>query len=102
MHPLLSCRPEVADALSAGAPVVALESTIISHGMPWPRNMEAALALEAAVRALGAVPATIAIVDGRLKAGLSHDEIERFARDANNAGKVSRRDIAIVVARAGT
>ena len=101
MHPLLSCAPEVADALSAGAPVVALESTIISHGMPWPRNMETALALEADIRSLGAVPATIAIVDGRLKAGLSHGEIERFARDSTNVVKVSRRDIAIVAARGG-
>jgi len=81
--------------------VVALESTIISHGMPWPRNMETALALEADIRSLGAVPATIAIVDGRLKAGLSHGEIERFARDSTNVVKVSRRDIAIVAARGG-
>ncbi len=102
MHALVSCTPEVAAALSAGAAVVALESTIIAHGMPWPRNLETALALEAEVRAQGAVPATIAIVDGRLKAGLPQGEIERLARDANGVGKVSRRDIATVVARGGT
>src|SRR6187399_2815968 len=102
MHPLVSCTPEVAEALSGEAPVVALESTIIAHGMPWPRNMETALALEAEIRALGAEPATIAIVEGRLKAGLSHGEIEQLARDAHNVGKVSRRDIASVVARGGT
>jgi pseudouridylate synthase len=82
--------------------VVALESTIISHGMPWPHNLETAHRLEADIRGAGCVPATIAVVDGRLKAGLAPDEIERLARDGANVAKVSRRDLAIVVAREGT
>lgn len=102
MHPLVSPSPEVARALRDGAPVVALESTIIVHGMPWPRNAQAALALEAEVRAHGAVPATIAIVEGRLRAGLAPEEVERLARDAHAVTKVSRRDLAMVVARGGT
>jgi pseudouridine-5'-phosphate glycosidase len=102
MHPLLDLSPDVADALSAGRPVVALESTIVAHGMPWPKNAETALAVEAEVRAHGAVPATIAILRGRLKAGLSCDEIERLGRGGHEVAKVSRRDIAILVARGGT
>ena len=102
MNSLLDLHTEVAAALAAGRPVVALESTIISHGMPWPQNAETALAVEAEVRAHGAVPATIAILDGRLKAGLSRDQIERLARAGPEAAKVSRRDIPIVVARGGT
>jgi pseudouridine-5'-phosphate glycosidase len=82
--------------------VVALESTIISHGMPWPHNFETALQLEADVRSEGAVPATIAVVAGRLRAGLARDEIERLARDGSKVAKVSRRDLPIVVAREGT
>ena len=82
--------------------MVALESTIISHGMPWPHNLETALQLEADVRGEGCVPATIAIVDGRLKAGLARPAIERLARDGTNVAKVSRRDLPIVVARGGT
>lgn len=99
MHPLLCPTPEVSAALRAGAPVVALESTIIAHGMPWPRNIETALALEAQVRAEGAVPATIAILDGALKVGLERQDIERLGRDPTAVAKVSRRDIAQVVAR---
>jgi pseudouridine-5'-phosphate glycosidase len=102
MNHLLDLGPEVAAALVDGRPVVALESTIISHGMPWPQNVETALAVEAEVRAHGAVPATIAILDGRLKAGLAHDEIERLGRSGPEVAKVSRRDIPILVARAGT
>lgn len=102
MHPLVSPSPEVARALRDGAPVVALESTIIAHGMPWPRNAQAALALEAEVRAHGAVPATIAIVEGRLRAGLAPEEVERLAREAHSVTKASRRDLAMVVARGGT
>jgi pseudouridine-5'-phosphate glycosidase len=82
--------------------VVALESTIISHGMPWPHNFETALQLEADVRGEGCVPATIAVVDGRLKAGLAHHDIERLARDGTNVAKVSRRDLPIVIAGDGT
>ncbi|HEX6707760.1 MAG TPA: pseudouridine-5'-phosphate glycosidase [Albitalea sp.] len=102
MNPLLDLHPDVAAALGSGRPVVALESTIISHGMPWPQNAETALAVEAEVRKHGAVPATCAIVDGRLKAGLSSDEIERLGRAGPQVAKVSRRDIPVVVARAGT
>jgi pseudouridylate synthase len=102
MNHLLDLGPEIAAALVDGRPVVALESTIISHGMPWPQNVETALAVEAEVRAHGAVPATIAILDGRLKAGLAHDEIERLGRSGPEVAKVSRRDIPILVARAGT
>lgn len=100
--PLLDVGPDVAAALAAGRPVVALESTIISHGMPWPQNVETALAVEAEVRAHGAVPATIAVVDGRLKAGLTRDEVERLGRGGATVSKVSRRDLPIVVARGGT
>jgi pseudouridine-5'-phosphate glycosidase len=89
----------VAAALRARQPVVALESTIISHGMPWPHNLETALALEADVRAEGAVPATVAIIGGRLKAGLARHEIERLAHDGAAVAKVSRRDLPIAVAR---
>ena len=94
----LDLGEEVAAALHARRPVVALESTIIAHGMPWPQNVETALAVEADVRAGGAVPATIAILDGRLKAGLAQDEIERLGRAGSAVAKASRRDIAIVVA----
>ena len=102
MNHLLDLHAEVAAALVAGRPVVALESTIISHGMPWPQNAETALAVEDEVRAHGAVPATIAILDGRLKAGLTRDEIERLGRSGHDVAKVSRRDIPILVARGGT
>ena len=80
MNPHLDVHPEVAAALAEGRPVVALESTIISHGMPWPRNAETALQVEDEIRAHGAVPATIAVIDGRLKAGLTPDQIEQLGR----------------------
>ncbi|WP_280151327.1 pseudouridine-5'-phosphate glycosidase [Piscinibacter sp. XHJ-5] len=102
MHKLLDLHPEVASALAGGRPVVALESTIISHGMPWPHNAETALAVEAEVRDHGAVPATVAIIDGRLKAGLAREEIERLGRGGGQVVKASRRDIPVLVARAGT
>jgi pseudouridine-5'-phosphate glycosidase len=102
MNDLLDLPPDVAAALAGGRPVVALESTIVSHGMPWPRNVETALAVEAEVRAQGAVPATIAIVDGRLKAGLTHDQIERLGRGGPDVAKASRRDLALLVARGAT
>lgn len=95
----LDLHPEVAAALAAGRPVVALESTIIAHGMPYPRNVETALAVEAEVRAHGAVPATIAVVDGRLRAGLSAAEIEAFGRAGPGIAKVSRRDLPFLVAQ---
>ncbi|MEK8051780.1 pseudouridine-5'-phosphate glycosidase [Ideonella sp. DXS22W] len=102
MNPLLDIHPEVAEALAAGRPVVALESTIISHGMPWPENAQTALAVEAEVRAHGAVPATIAVIDGRLKAGLSTDQIERLGQAGHATTKASRRDLPLLVARRGT
>ena len=97
----LDIAPEVQHALSDGAAVVALESTIISHGMPYPQNVETALQVEDEVRKHGAVPATIAIVGGRLKAGLSRDEIEQLGKAGHAVTKVSRRDIPFIVARAG-
>lgn len=96
-HPYLDIHPEVAQALTERRPVVALESTIISHGMPYPQNVETALQVEAEVRAQGAVPATIAIMGGRLKAGLSADEIEALGRAGHGVTKVSRRDMPFVV-----
>ncbi|NWK76550.1 pseudouridine-5'-phosphate glycosidase [Aquitalea sp. LB_tupeE] len=97
-HPYLDIHPEVAAALAAGQAVVALESTIISHGMPYPQNVATALQVEAEVRAHGAVPATIAIIDGRLKAGLSADEIELLGKRGREVVKVSRRDLPFIVA----
>ena len=79
MNKYLDIAPEVAEALKAGKPVVALESTIISHGMPYPQNVETALKVEQIIRDAGAVPATIAIIGGRLKAGLSKEEIDYLA-----------------------
>ncbi|MBK9361553.1 MAG: pseudouridine-5'-phosphate glycosidase [Rubrivivax sp.] len=96
---LLDCHPEVAAALAVGAPVVALESTIIAHGMPWPHNLEAAQRVEAEVRRHGAVPATVAVLGGRLKAGLSAPQMEALARGGASTPKASRRDLAALVAR---
>ena len=95
----LDINPEVAEALAAGKPVVALESTIISHGMPYPQNVETALNVEAIIREHGAVPATIAVIGGRLKAGLSKDEIEYFGKKGLSIAKASRRDLAVLCAR---
>ena len=97
----LDIAPDVQHALSTGRAVVALESTIISHGMPYPQNVATALQVEDEVRKHGAVPATIAIVGGRLKAGLSRDEIEQLGRAGHAVTKVSRRDIPFLVARGG-
>lgn len=94
--PFLEFAPEVAAALADARPVVALESTIITHGMPYPRNVETALAVEAVVRQNGAVPATIAVLDGRLRVGISSDEIQQLA-SAQTAMKVSRRDLAFAI-----
>ena len=95
----LDIHPEVAEALAAGKPVVALESTIISHGMPYPQNVETALNVERIIREHGAVPATIAIIGGRLKAGLSAEEIEYFGKKGQAIHKASRRDLAVLCAR---
>ncbi len=94
----LDSSPEVRDALSEGKPVVALESTIISHGMPFPQNVETALAVEKTVRDHGAVPATIAVIGGRLKAGLAAEQIEHLG-SAKGVCKASRRDLPLVVAK---
>jgi len=99
-HPHLSLSNEVGAALADGAPVVALESTIISHGMPYPRNVETALAVEDALRRNGATPATIAVLDGSIRVGLDSDEIERLA-SARTIRKVSRRDLAIAIYEGG-
>jgi pseudouridylate synthase len=94
----LNINPEVEKALEEGKPVVALESTIISHGMPYPQNVETALKVEKIVRDNGAVPATIAILKGKLKVGLTHDEIEYLGK-SKNVIKTSRRDIPFIVAK---
>lgn len=99
MNEYLDVSPEVRAALDAGKPVVALESTIISHGMPYPQNVETALAVEDAIRAEGAVPATVAIIGGRLKAGLSKEEIEYLGKRGTAITKASRRDIPVLVAQ---
>jgi pseudouridine-5'-phosphate glycosidase len=95
----IDISPEVATALREGNPVVALESTIISHGMPYPRNVETALQVQATVRQYGAVPATIAILGGRLKVGITDTEIEYLGKKGQRCIKTSRRDIPFIVAR---
>ena len=100
MNEHLHVSPEVADALRAGRAVVALESTLITHGLPHPENVETALAMEAAVRASGAVPATIAVLGGKISVGLSRADIERLAsKPAGSVRKCSRRDLPIAIAR---
>jgi pseudouridine-5'-phosphate glycosidase len=98
MNPYLDLSPEVEAAVAEGRPVVALESTIISHGMPFPRNVETALRVEAAVREAGSVPATVAVLGGRLKAGLSQAEISRLGASGRDVAKASRRDLPRLVA----
>ena len=99
MNKYLDVNPEVAAAIAEGKPVVALESTIISHGMPYPQNVQTALNVEKIIRENGAVPATIAIIGGRLKAGLTAEEIEYFGKKGQAIAKASRRDIAVLCAR---
>lgn len=94
----MDIKPEVEKALEEGTPVVALESTIISHGMPYPKNVETALAVEEVIRKNGAIPATIAIIEGRIKIGLTPEEIEYMAK-ADNVLKVSRRDFPLVISQ---
>ena len=94
----LDVNPEVAKALDEGQPVVALESTIIAHGMPYPKNVETALAVEDVIRGNGAVPATIGILNGRIKIGMTKEEIEYMAH-AENVMKVSRRDFPLVISK---
>lgn len=95
----LDINPEVAAAIAAGKPVVALESTIISHGMPYPQNVETALKVEQIIRDNGAIPATIAILKGRLKVGMTHEEIEYLGKAGLDVIKTSRRDIPFIVAK---
>ncbi len=99
MNKYLDIHPEVREALANGRPVVALESTIISHGMPYPQNVETALRVEKTIRENGAVPATIAVIGGRLKAGLSEAEIEYLGKKGRGVAKTSRRDLPVLVAR---
>jgi pseudouridylate synthase len=95
--PALTVTDEVASALEEGRPVVALESTIVTHGMPFPRNIETALGVEEVVRANGALPATVAVVDGRPRVGLEPGELEKLAA-GEGVAKASRRDLAALVA----
>ena len=99
MNKYLDVAPEAAEALKAGKPVVALESTIISHGMPYPQNVETALQVEKIIRENGAVPATIAVIGGRLKAGLSPEEIDYLGKTGSAVAKASRRDLPVLVAQ---
>ena len=99
MNKYLEVSEEVRQALAAGKPVVALESTIISHGMPYPQNVETALNVEKIIRENGAVPATIAIIGGKLKAGLTKDEIEYLGKKGTDVIKASRRDLPVLAAR---
>ena len=98
-NPYLDIREDVAKALGENRPVVALESTIISHGMPYPQNVETALQVEEVIRKEGAVPATIAVIGGRMKAGLTKDEIEYFGKKGTAIAKASRRDLSTLIAR---
>jgi pseudouridine-5'-phosphate glycosidase len=100
-HIKLAVRPGVAKAVADGGPVVALESTLIAHGLPWPLNMETAFAAEAAVRAEGAVPATIAILEGVPTVGLTEEELHDLARD-EHVLKASRRDLAAAIVQKRT
>lgn len=100
MHPdLLQYAPEVRQALDAGRAVVALESTIVAHGMPFPDNLATARAVEGLIREQGAVPATIAVMDGKVRIGLSDAELEQLARAGSQALKLSRRDLAYAVSQ---
>ncbi len=101
MTPPLILSDEIRAAQSAGRPVVALESTIITHGMPWPRNVEIALRVEEEIRAHGAAPATVAAIDGKLHVGLTEAEIRNLAR-ADGVAKLSRADLAACLAAGGT
>ena len=99
MNKYLDINTEVKEAIENGRPVVALESTIISHGMPYPQNVETAHNVEKIIRENGAVPATIAIIGGRLKAGLTPEEIEYFGKKGPEITKASRRDLAMLCAK---
>jgi pseudouridine-5'-phosphate glycosidase len=97
MNELIQLSPEVAAARAEGRPVVALESTIIAHGMPWPQNLETAREVEDVIRAEGAVPATIAVIGGRIRVGLTNEELQQLAQSPD-AMKLSRRDLPFAIA----
>ena len=97
MNELIQLSPEVATARAEGRPVVALESTIIAHGMPWPQNLETAREVEDVIRAEGAVPATIAVIGGRIRVGLTAEELQQLAQSPD-AMKLSRRDLPFAIA----
>jgi pseudouridine-5'-phosphate glycosidase len=95
----LTIHPRVAEALANNQPVVALESTLVTHGLPYPKNVETALAMEDAVRRGGALPATIAVLRGKITVGLTPDDLERLAKTGSSIRKCSRRDLPIVIAQ---
>lgn len=97
MKQYIELSKEVQEGMDAGKAIVALESTIISHGMPYPQNVQTAREVEQIIREYGAVPATIAIIDGKIKIGLSDEELEMFG-NADNVAKASRRDIPYLIA----
>ena len=99
INKFLDVNPEVAEAIANGKPVVALESTIISHGMPYPQNVETALQVEQIIRDAGAIPATIAIIKGKITVGLSGEEIEYLGKKGLDVIKASRRDLPVLLAR---
>jgi len=99
MNRYLEINPEVVQALANNQPIVALESTIISHGMPYPKNLETAMQVSQTVRNNGAVPATIAVIKGRLKVGLTKSEIELLAKEGQKVIKTSRRDLPYLVSK---
>ena len=99
MSDFLETSPEIKYALADGQPVVALESTIITHGMPYPQNLETALAVEQVVRDNGAVPATIAVIGGRCHVGVAGETLEELAKTGLNAAKASRRDLAAILVK---
>jgi pseudouridine-5'-phosphate glycosidase len=99
---LMDFSPEIAEARASGKAIVALESTIITHGMPYPRNVETAHMVEDAVTGAGAVPATIAVIDGRFRVGLERQDIESLGQLSGGVVKASRRDLALVASRHGS
>jgi pseudouridine-5'-phosphate glycosidase len=101
LSPFLKLSPDVTGALAAGRPLVALESTIITHGMPYPQNLERAGKVEAIIREAGAVPATVAIMDGAFRVGLTGADLERLAKTGMAAAKASRRDVAALLSSGG-
>ena len=101
LSPFLKLSPDVTGALAANRPLVALESTIITHGMPYPQNLEMAGKVESIIREAGAVPATVAIMDGAFRVGLTADDLERLARTGMQAAKASRRDVAALLNSGG-